>query len=107
VSIIKTEEYGCESLESLLKTLVLCNDSAATRVCLLICPQAKGPKDVGKASIVDLAGPLLRAEVEHHLQARRGYNSKQSSALYERMLKLGLTAYPALIYTYIEDHCTH
>jgi hypothetical protein len=106
VSIIRTDEYGCKSFENVLKSLVVCNDEAqAARVCLLICPDAAVPSAVTDASIVQSGGPLGRSEVEQHLQNQRGYSSQESRAFYDRMLKLGLTEYPARIYTYIEDHC--
>ena len=106
VAIIKTDEPVSDSLADCIKTLLLRNGESAARVCLLLCPNAKGPDDLGKTPIVQFPGSLLpRSEVEQHLQSR-GYSTSESIEIYEQMHEVGWTLQPSHIYRYIEAHCT-
>ena len=106
VTIIKTNEAADASLENLLEILMSRNSTAA-RVCLLITPKAKGPADIGAASIVYFDDSLLSLkEVEDYLQKKHGYSGPESIQFCLEMQRtLGLTAYPASVYHYIEVHC--
>jgi hypothetical protein len=105
LTIIKTNEAVSASLENLLEILVSRNSTAA-RICLLISPKAKGPAELGAASIIEFDGSVFsRTEIEDYLQKKHGFSELESSQLYERMQHVNLTAYPARVYTYIEDHC--
>lgn len=107
VTIIKTNKPISESFRNLLRTLVQQNGAATARICLLICPKAKGPNEVGDATVVAFDGLLLpREEIEEHLR-KRGYSGLKSSEFFAKMHKLQLTSDPARVYGYIEDHCTH
>jgi len=108
VSILRTEEPVDESLETLLKMLLLRGSSLSARVCLLISPEAKGPTTISNAAVYHFDGSSLpRAEIEEYLRSRRGYNSQEIGDFFDKMLKLELTEHPALVYGYIETHCTH
>jgi len=108
ISIIRTDEYVGESLQTLLGLLLRrgASNPSSGRVSLLISPGAEGPKNLDGASIFAFDGSLLaRDEIEQHLQARRGYSPKESSDIYNTMLALELTDHPARVYTYIDKHC--
>ena len=105
VTIIKTDEPIGASLENLLRMLILRNSDAA-RVCVLICPKAKGPGKIGDASIIEFDGSIFsREEIEEHLQKKHGFSARESRRIYYRMKRIKLTEEPARVYTYIEDHC--
>lgn len=108
VSIIRADEHVGESLQTLLQIIVhrAGSSPAPARVCLLLSPEAEGPKKLGGASVVEFDGSSLpREEVEQHLQSRRGYSPQESRDIYDTMLALKLTDHPARVYTYIEKHC--
>jgi len=106
VTIIKTNEAAGASLENLLEVLMSRNSTAA-RICLLITPKAKGPADIGAASIIYFDDSLLSVkEIEDYLQKKHGYSEPESIEFCLGMQRaLGLTAYPASVYHYIEVHC--
>jgi hypothetical protein len=106
VSIVRTDRLVDKSLESLLKILILRNNSMEARVCLLICPRATPPQDLATGSIFYFDGSSLpRAEIEEYLRSRIGLNSQEINDFYDKMLKLELTSHPAQVYQYIESHC--
>lgn len=105
VTIVKTDEAGNASLPALLKLLMLRN-SAAARVCFLICPKGKGPVEVDDATIVAFDGSTFpREEVETYLQKQHGFSEPESKEIYNRMERAHVTTRPADVYAYIEDYC--
>ena len=107
VSIVRTDAHVGESLQELLRLLFLrpATNPAPARVCLLISLGAEGLGLMPGVSVIKLDAPPPREEVEQYLQSRRGYSAQESRDIYQRMLSLKLTRDPALVYTYIEEHC--
>jgi hypothetical protein len=108
VCIIRDDFRLGESLKTLLQTVVrrATAGPARARVCLLLSPKAEGPAALDGASVVPFDGSSLpREEVELHLQSQRGYSPDESRDIYNKMLAVKLTDQPALVYTYIEEHC--
>jgi hypothetical protein len=107
VTIVKTLDAYSEPVETLLKTLVLPSSSAA-RICLLICPNARGPKEMDHTTIINFdSSPLPVDEIEEHLQKRHGCGPEESRRLCDEMRTLKLTDNPDQVYTYIELNCSH
>lgn len=106
VTIIRIDRPVSTSMHNLLTTLVRRNRSSA-RICLLICPKAKGPEEVGDATIVSFDSlSLPRKEIEEHLQ-KRGYSSDTITEMYDEMDELELISHPTHVYRYINLRCNH
>lgn len=107
VTIIKTDRPVTRSLHNLLQILVQRNNSTTARICLLFCPDAKGPEELGDAAIVPFDTlSLPRKEIEEHLR-KRGYSSGKCTEIYDEMDLLNLTSHPTGIYTFIQLYCNH
>ncbi|HET6975071.1 MAG TPA: hypothetical protein VFI24_02025 [Pyrinomonadaceae bacterium] len=107
VSIVKTDEPVSESLKEVIKTLLLRSNDSSARICLLICPQAKCPHDVGDISIVKFDGlPLSRNDIEEHLQ-KRGFSDTEIQEIYELMGPSDPPAQPDHVYTFVGKYCAH
>ncbi|HET9526138.1 MAG TPA: hypothetical protein VFO99_08230 [Pyrinomonadaceae bacterium] len=106
VTIVNADEASHSSVATLLKKL-MSRDSAAARVCLLICPKEKRSYELDNVLILEFDGSTFpRAEVEEFLQRKHGYSAQESSVIYHRMERANVTTRPVDVYAYIEDHCT-
>ena len=104
VTIVRTDEAGNALMPALL-TQLMSRKSAAARVCFLICPKAKGPAEVGDATIIEFDGSSFpRAEVEDFLRKKHGYSTEKSRKIYDLMESGDLTYRPMDVYWYIENH---
>lgn len=105
VSIIVSERYDEELLDALLRILLKRPSSGPKRgrICILLTRGAVGPKGMSNNTTTLLAGaPFTRADIEHHLQTRWGYNEQESREIYAKLSRLGFAEKPGQIYNYLE-----
>lgn len=107
ISVIVSEEYKKNLLETLLQTLVQRPHTSPNpaRICLLLTHEATGPNNLNNASIIPFDGLVFsEIDVKQHLQAW-GYSENECRDIYRKISNLGIKEKPGMIYTYIENHC--